>query len=83
MILYIYIYIQDNPIKFQKNYGLPDFNDIDGSLTELKEMQQILRDKYTKKSKDLDEEDYNSKRIDSKIYILFNLSRIISDEYYT
>lgn len=27
-------------------------------------MQQILRDKFTKKSKDLDEEDYNSKRIE-------------------
>lgn len=27
-------------------------------------MQQILRDKFTKKSKILDEEDYNSKRIE-------------------
>ncbi|KAF0767417.1 Uncharacterized protein FWK35_00007322 [Aphis craccivora] len=53
----------ENPIKFQKNYESSDFNDIDGTLTELKEMQQILRDKYTKKSLDLDEEDYNSKRI--------------------
>lgn len=61
---------------------MPDFNDIDGSLTELKEMQQILRDKYTKKSKDLDEEDYNSKHIDSKIYILFNFTRLICVKYY-
>ncbi|XP_029342380.1 uncharacterized protein LOC100166244 isoform X3 [Acyrthosiphon pisum] len=53
----------ENPIKFQKNYESSDFNDIDGTLTELKEMQQILRDKYSKKSIDLDEEDYNSKRI--------------------
>ncbi|KAE9532403.1 hypothetical protein AGLY_010026 [Aphis glycines] len=52
----------ENPIKFQKNYE-SDFNDLDGTLTELKEMQQILRDKYTKKSLDLDDEDYNSKRI--------------------
>lgn len=55
---------QDNPIKFQKSYEPSDFNDIDGSLTELKEMQQILRDKFTKKSNNLDEEDYNTKRID-------------------
>lgn len=53
----------ENPIKFQKNYESSDFNDIDGTLTELKEMQQLLRDKYSKKSIDLDEEDYNSKRI--------------------
>lgn len=81
-MFYDYLYVQENPIKFQKNYELSDFNDIDGSLTELKEMQQILRDKYTKKSKDLDEENYNSKRIDSKIYIFlnfnsFNLSKIL------
>jgi len=59
--------LQENPIKFQKNYESSDFNDIDGTLTELKEMQQILRDKYSKKSIDLDEEDYNSKRTDRKI----------------
>jgi len=35
-------------------------------------MQQILRDKYTKKSIDLDEEDYNSKRNDCKIYFVLN-----------
>jgi len=64
-------YLQENPIKFQKNYESSDFNDIDGTLTELKEMQQILRDKYSKKSIDLDEEDYNSKRTDRKINFVF------------
>jgi len=49
---------------------LSDFNDIDASLTELKDMQQILRDKFTKKSKDLDEDDYNSKHIDRKIDLI-------------
>lgn len=65
-------FLQENPIKYQKSYESPiDFNDIDGSsLTELKEMQQILRDKYTKKSKILDDEDYNSKRIDRNISLL-------------
>lgn len=66
-------FLQENPIKYQKSYESPiDFNDIDGSsLTELKEMQQILRDKYTKKSKSLDDEDYNnSKRIDRNISLL-------------
>lgn len=62
--------LQENPIKFQKNYELSGFNDIDGSLTELKNMQQILRDKFTKKSKDLDEENYNSKHIDRKIDLI-------------
>jgi len=64
-------FFQENPIKFSKNYESSDFNDIDGTLTELKEMQQILRDKYSKKSIDLDEEDYNSKRTDRKINFVF------------
>lgn len=34
-------------------------------------MQQILRDKYSKKSIDFDEEDYNSKRTDRKIDFFF------------
>lgn len=64
-------------MKFQKNYETSDFNDIDGTLTELKEMQQILRDKFTKKSKDLDEEDYNSKRIERKTdYFCFSFNGI-------
>lgn len=65
-----YYYVQDNPIKYQKDYETTDFNDIDGSLTELREMQQLLRDRFTKKSKDLDDEDYNTKRIDRNIALL-------------
>lgn len=33
-------------------------------------MQQLLRDRFTKKSKDLDDEDYNTKRIDRNIALL-------------
>lgn len=66
-------YSQETPIKYQK-IEPSDFNDIDGPLTELKEMQQILRDKFTKKSKDFEEEDYNSKRIDSKNNLYFSSS---------
>lgn len=62
--------VQGNPTKLQNTLELSDFNEIDGSLTELKEMQQILRDKFSKKSKDLDKEDYNSKRIDRKIDLI-------------
>ncbi|XP_025412736.1 uncharacterized protein LOC112685161 isoform X2 [Sipha flava] len=71
----------DNSIKFQKNYEPSDFSDIDGSLTELKEMQQILRDKFTKKSNNLDDEDYNSKHIDRIKNILEAKLRLSDSQY--
>lgn len=61
---------QENPIKYQQNYDSTDFNDVDGSLNELKELQLILADKFSKRSEELDDEDYNSKRIDRKFFFL-------------
>ncbi|KAL4132131.1 hypothetical protein QTP88_009340 [Uroleucon formosanum] len=71
----------ENPIKFQKNYESFDFNDIDGTLSELKEMQQILRDKYSKKSIEFDEEDYNSKHTDRIRKILEAKLRMSESQY--
>jgi len=71
----------DNSLKYQKSYDTSDFNDIDGSLTELKEMQQILRDKFMKRSKDLDDDDYNSKRADRIKKILEAKLRVSDSQY--
>ncbi|XP_050540935.1 uncharacterized protein LOC126905349 isoform X3 [Daktulosphaira vitifoliae] len=48
----------DSPIKYHKSYDSPEFNDIlDDTSAELKEIQQILREKFDKRNKVLDEED--------------------------
>ncbi|XP_050432020.1 uncharacterized protein LOC126840380 [Adelges cooleyi] len=72
----------ERPIAYHKNYDSTDFNDIvDGTSAELKEMQQILREKFAKRDKVVYEEDEDSMRLDRFRKVLEDKMHLTDSQY--